>query len=348
MALIICKGCGGRVSTRATVCPKCGCPVSESMAGQRDESLRDSATANESSLNTATPHVSKAKPSARPSVASPFPDDIKPKRSPWAVIAIVIVLLVVAGGGYFAYDKHQKALAEETAIAEQHRQDSIAEAKALAEQAEAARQDSLKKVNMTTPDMDMCELHGDVKSLSPATFSFPDYKIKKYDFDSDGSWTHNSIRGETIQRDEDGHITNWKYTEGAGFQRGLTFKWLGNNVASLTEWGWEWNYVDVYTYDSNGYCIKVVKTGGCEVGEDNSTTVYSGYIVDEVGNWVERKYKETYTHVCIMHSEYDPYCEDGECERGTKSGVEKRTITYYTQRESKRQTIEEYLASKNQ
>ncbi len=343
MALIICKGCGGRVSTRATVCPKCGCPVGESLGGQPEETLRDSATGNESTSNTTS--VSKAKPSARPSVAPMLPDDNKPKRSPWAVVAIVLVIIAAAGVGYFAYDKHQKALAEEAAIAEQHRQDSIAEVKALAELAEAARQDSLKKVNFSTPDLSLFDLHGDVKTVNCSPFANLGVRCEevmlcneaKHSFTEDGTLSNakQSLLGERIKRDSEGRIIESESgdPDGAAYQYNAeSFKWRDGKVYEThTRYG-TYNHI----YDSNGLVKEETFSEGGFGGFSEGKTVYSNYVVDEVGNWVERKYV---TKGTINTFEEKPF---------SYSAVQRRTLTYYTQRESKRYTIDEYLATKKQ
>ena len=127
MALIKCKNCGHMISDKANKCPKCGTPTYLEVAA----SPNDVVPLNEDEQHQPVYYEGEENDSHR-----------------WRYVVIAILLVAIAGGGYWAYDynKHNKEL-EKLRIKQYN--DSIAKAKAdsIAEVAriEQARIDSINK-----------------------------------------------------------------------------------------------------------------------------------------------------------------------------------------------------------
>ena len=281
MALINCPQCGHMISDKAKACPKCGYVLNNEQA-KPVENIDDEES--ESQFDDCTPQQGGG---------------LK-----W--ILIVLAILVIGGGvGYYFYADN-KAKKEIALAAEQARLDSIEAARL-----DSIRQDSIARRNFTSPDLEFHGLHGDVKK-----YVLDDYVT--YTFDENGKWTNEPQWSEydkehwpektkhpRVIRDNNGYIIRI-YNDCDADDEYEAFSWEGDKVIE------EGANVE----DEHGFTIYDEFEGWC--GKYPSTqTVYYDYIVDDMGNWIQRSY---------FLKSWDPDYPDFTTwlER-----TETRTITYY-------------------
>lgn len=281
MALINCPQCGHMISDKAKACPKCGYVLNNEQA-KPVENIDDEES--ESQFDDCTPQQGGG---------------LK-----W--ILIVLAILVIGGGvGYYFYADN-KAKKEIALAAEQARLDSIEAARL-----DSLRQDSIARRNFTSPDLEFHGLHGDVKK-----YVLDDYAT--YTFDENGKWTNEPQWSEydkehwpektkhpRVIRDNNGYIIRI-YNDCDADDEYEAFSWEGDKVIE------EGANVE----DEHGFTIYDEFEGWC--GKYPSTqTVYYDYIVDDMGNWIQRSY---------FLKSWDPDYPDFTTwlER-----TETRTITYY-------------------
>ena len=228
MALIKCPRCGNAVSDRAIECPKCGCPL--------QPSLHDKET-----------------------VAS----ETKRKQNALWITVSVIILALLGSGGYWWYTDKQTKSAQTEAEAKAEAA-ALAEKQRLAEDAEVARQDSIRQDsiwrNFTTPDLKEFELRGHVKSVIEHRLGCPwgeGYDTELVKFTKDGVWKERPTEEEFYESD-------------------------GGDV-------------QYPTYDSKGNLIKMTYPESMGEGGIHWEAVvrYSNYKFDEYGNWISRDANQT-------------------------------------------------------
>lgn len=283
MALINCPQCGHMISDKAKACPKCGYVLNNEQA-KPVENIDDEES--ESQFDDCTPQQGGG---------------LK-----W--ILIVLAILVIGGGvGYYFYADN-KAKKEIALAAEQARLDSIEAARL-----DSIRQDSIARRNFTSPDLAFRGLHGDVKCI------LDNDGDTTYTFDENGKWTNEPQWDEydkeyfpeqtnhpRVIRDNNGYIIRI-YNDCDADEEYVTISWKDGKVIS------EDANVE---YDEHGFTIYYEFEGWC--GKyPSEQTVYYDYIVDDIGNWVQRSY---------FFISWDPdYPDVISCSEGTET----RTITYY-------------------
>lgn len=285
MALINCPQCGHMISDKAKACPKCGYVLNNEQA-KPVENIDDEES--ESQFDDCTPQQGGG---------------LK-----W--ILIVLAILVIGGGvGYYFYADN-KAKKEIALAAEQARLDSIEAARL-----DSIRQDSIARRNFTSPDLEFHGLHGDVKKCV-----VDNNEYTTYTFDENGKWTNepqwdeydkkycpDRTKHPRVIRNKDGYITRI-YCECDADDEYEAFSWEGGKVIGEDE--------DNVEYDEHGFSIYGEFEGWC--GKYPSTqTVYYDYIVDDMGNWIQRSFFIKY---------WDPDYPDFTW---FDERTETRTITYY-------------------
>lgn len=283
MALINCPQCGHMISDKAKACPKCGYVLNNEQA-KPVENIDDEES--ESQFDDCTPQQGGG---------------LK-----W--ILIVLAILVIGGGvGYYFYADN-KAKKEIALAAEQARLDSIEAARL-----DSIRQDSIARRNFTSPDLEFHGLHGDVKKCV-----VDNNEYATYTFDENGKWTNepqwdeydkkycpDRTKHPRVIRNKDGYITRI-YCECDADDEYVAFSWEGGKVIG------EGANVE----DEHGFSIYDEFEGWD--GKDPSTqTVYYDYIVDDMGNWIQRSY---------FLKSWDPDYPDFTW---FDERTETRTITYY-------------------
>lgn len=231
--------------------------------------------------------------------------------------------------------------------------DSIARVEAAKEAAAQARldtirQDSIKRRNFKTPDLAFNELHGDVK----------DYKFEDivFSYNEDGmiepSWNardtrlmksnkQTSLPKEKITRDNEGRIIKvWEFVSYDG-DYGEFFNadyiWEGDRAFG------KYDSKNHHEYDDNGLLIGYAEDKYYDI--QPKRIVYTDYVLDGLGNWIERK-----ANIFI----YEPEDMNTFDYPVTKESVkEKRTITYHKSDGSQRTKLEnssrqQYLLKKEQ
>ena len=187
----------------------------------------------------------------------------------------------------------------------------------------------------TTPDLQLFDIHGHVKSIH-ANFDYLFVKPEKTaTFDEEGNWTNpeRTMNGIKISytRDSDGRLV--KVNSPKADQMGQyywmafsdTFVWGDNRVEKILYDGSI--MCTAYTYNDDGELIKEVSDTAAEGTNYVDVTTYSNYKYDEQGNWTSRHFK-------TVSKEYDDTCEEAGgthelLNSSTTSGTQTRRITYY-------------------
>ena len=298
MALIKCKVCGGKVSENATACPHCGEPM---------------------------------KPSGHPG-SEPEDDGYQPEppKRNRGCIWTVVFLLIVAGmvlGGIIYRDRQarEEALAQARAERLQHEQDSLAHVAR-----ELAVRDSIWR-NMSTPDLRLFDLHGNVKQVvysmddEHGLIGIPMYhgrngnRLTTFNFDHEGTWTN--VPGKPMRNG--GQLVS--YTNGGNplgdDDSGALYKlrWKEGRPASGTAEYWEGGENYVFNYNADGYLTGYAYESGGEGQMTKGTVAYSIQDSDSIGNWTVLKCRDSFT------TSYD----GDEDESGTSTWLISRRITYH-------------------
>lgn len=192
-------------------------------------------------------------------------------------------------------------------------------------------QDSIARRNLTTSDLSFNELHGDVKN-----YKFKDNVIVYRDFifsyNEDGSiipsWTaednrlkksnnQTSLPKEKITRDNEGRIIKiWEFASYDGDYGDFFNKdyvWEGNRAIGKYE------SKNTREYDDKGLLISYVEDKNYDIQPNR--IVFTDYVLDGLGNWVERK-ANIFTYEPDEMSTFGyPICKE--------SMSQKRIITYY-------------------
>ena len=246
-------------------------------------------------------------------------------------ITVAVVLFALLGGGcywWFADSKAKKANAAQEAAT------ALAERQRLAEEAEAARQDSILK-NFTTPDLMLFDLHGHVKSVTVSDNQSdkfnPVYSLARYgedtsftphgNYDSSG-WSlkrYGSTEISKVSRKMDLGNGNYQVDPYDGF----TYIWKDGRIVKV-----DWNESDSggsynLDYDNDGRVIKATASSGAENCSSDYTVTFDYIKIDDMGNWTSRTVNVVET----------TKCEDCLPETKRYKITETRKITYYDKSE---------------
>lgn len=300
MALIKCPGCGQLVSDKAKSCPRCGFLI-----------------ADEPEFNH-----------------SQDDDYDTPERGSvmkWVLISAAAVAVIAALCVYIYIDAKSDTQPH-------HNEDEISEttdetSQVDAAELEATRQDSIKWVNFTTPDLALFELHGHVKSVSGyqplASDVFGEYNYENplFSFDYDGN-TKKRQRDDYFlgfKADSKGRITSGVFAESGGYPT-LELKWNDNDkLTSCSSSYGSNNGIAKYTYDKNGDLIKAHFEEHANQGYEHIEDVtYKILERDKFGNWTKRQMS---TKITKGHDDIET-CQHVE-EHNSQTKIETRTITYH-------------------
>lgn len=194
---------------------------------------------------------------------------------------------------------------------EKTKNDSIAAAELEAARLDSIRQDSINRRNFTTPDLAFHDLHGDVKMCEIDLNHC-------YTYDESGNWTNTptwsdyakknypeKVKKDMVVRDDKGQIIRIYCDSDCDYEYD-SFEWVDGKLAvgegvKFNDLGFP-IYSEIEGFD----------------GKDRSYQfVYYDYIIDDKGNWIERKRK---------YKSFDPnYPNDLFFDTVTET----RKITYY-------------------
>ncbi len=118
MALIKCTGCGQMISDRASICPRCGCPVNNEQQVPQNSNMVPPPTY--------------------------YYNDNRRNNNIWPYVVIAVLLVALVGGGFYFYDKNKQ---QELALQKKLIIDSIA--KDSIAKAEKAQQESIEQSRVT-------------------------------------------------------------------------------------------------------------------------------------------------------------------------------------------------------
>ena len=124
MALIICPECGKEISSKASSCPNCGCPISIGESINESENIGAPINNDLETKNT----IAEMQTNQTKAVNNPS----KPKKGKMGlIIGIVFGLLVAVSGGFLYYQNEKKkaeeAAAEAARLEEEQKQKEINE-----------------------------------------------------------------------------------------------------------------------------------------------------------------------------------------------------------------------------
>lgn len=177
---------------------------------------------------------------------------------------------------------------------EESENDSIAIAKLDSLRQDSLRQDSIRRRDFLTPDLVFHDLHGDVKRCiqSSGVHSANDDHVYNYNdtltYDEKGNWINEPIwpnwvkkyypeiaKKNRVVRNHEGQITRI-YCDPECDDEYESFEWDGEKLAKK---GCKYNDYGLVTYS--------------ESDDDHETSfqwIFYDYVIDDMGNWVERKY----------------------------------------------------------
>ena len=291
-----CPRCGKMISDKATKCPQCGLDVNNisSTGNSQDPQNINRPPVNEWSSQQGQP----------PFIEPPR----KSKKGLW--IGLIILLAVGIGAAIWipVYRHNEKLKAEQLAIIEQHRRDSIAAVEAELARLEQQRLDSIRN-NFVSPDLSFFELHGPVKSVEGhinEIGSHPNEEKKKIEFDKNGqliiesSGSFNSQYcgkiGWKMSRDNEGQIISFTYNSYDGlncFPNSIKFQWANNKIVKKDIYAFYSNSHIKCEYNSDGFLEKEIwdlrEEEKFDDDPDFVTKKITDYKFDEIGNWVSRK-----------------------------------------------------------
>lgn len=207
---------------------------------------------------------------------------------------------------------------------EESENDSIAIAKL-----DSLRQDSIMRRNFLTPDLAFHNLHGDVKRCIHSSSQQYDNSDKVYNsndtltYDKKGNWTNeptwpNWVKKEypeiakknRVVRNPDGQITRI-YCEPESDYEYDSFEWDGEKLAKK---GCKYNDYGLVIYaESEGFDDK----------DPSAQWLFYDYVIDDMGNWVERKY---------FIKTFNPHYPNNI---SMSKGIDTREIEYYNSNGSK-------------
>jgi len=233
---------------------------------------------------------------------------VSPKKANpwlWAIPVAIIVLLI--GGGIYAYfymqHKHEKEQAELREEQEAEEEARLEREKAIADS--IAYNDSLR-LNFTSPDLAMFNLKGHVKSVMTKRDNYDGgqsimlmlFNDKNISFDYDGNCTSlaselGSATTPSISRSGD-YITDIDFNYSYDSEDDYSFTWSGNRITNAKNIFNNGSYSDSYTaYDGNDPAsISQTYTWTSDYDSYSSnkhtitfTITYSDR--DEYGNWTK-------------------------------------------------------------
>lgn len=168
---------------------------------------------------------------------------------------------------------------------EKAKNDSIAAAEIEAARLDSIRQDSINRRNFTTPDLAFNDLHGEVKrcEIDPNHF---------YSYDENGNWTNEPEWADWVKEN---YPEKAKKDRVVRDDKGRIVK-IFNNPESDYEYdsyNWEDGKLAVGKgdkFNELGFCI-FSEFEGFDGKDPARLTVYYDYIIDGMGNWIERKFR---------------------------------------------------------
>ncbi|MCH5245250.1 MAG: zinc ribbon domain-containing protein [Muribaculaceae bacterium] len=206
----------------------------------------------------------------------------------WTVGIIVFLLVVVmAGLGWYLYRLHQQEVDE--SIAHKIRLDSIEAAHREMVRLDSLRRDSIERANFCSPDLAIFGLRGHVNSViysGEHICCHTRFFAGKMAFDANGNLLINSdldFGGKcVVSRDADGRVSSLKSADNG---MNLRLKWDGAKLVEA-EWEDEWSKGrEVYTYNGDNQTkITIVTIDGD--GRDMTQIVLRYAEYDRIGNWI--------------------------------------------------------------
>ena len=200
--------------------------------------------------------------------------------------------------------------------------DSIATAEDEAAGLDSIRQDSINRINFTSPDLAFNELHGMVKECNGEIQHYYGYKEQyTYKYDESGNWKNVSRR---ITRDNQGRIASRIENSDMEGDYDTEYIWDDGIIVKITNPFAE----ETLEYDKDGLLKRKVITHRESEGYDGGeveAVLYSNYKLDDKGNWLERMVKTNDE----MYKEY-------------------RVISYYGENSQASRTVSEANSTQSQ
>ena len=196
--------------------------------------------------------------------------------------------------------------------------DSTTSVDSEAARLDSLRQDSIARRNFTTPDLAFNELHGHVAKCEWGSESFT--------YDENGRWTNepqwnkfdrqycpDRTKHPKVIRNKEGYITRIYWECDADYEY-EDISWNNGKVKT--------RFISTYYYDND---LLITQENEEEYDTQVSYT-YCNYVIDGMGNWVERD---------IIEKIVDPYQNSVKYDKRTET----RTISYYKSNGEGRTTI---------
>lgn len=331
MAQIICPNCGNLIPDKAAVCPVCGqnSPLNPTI---------DSVPPPVMSTNTPADH-------------QPLPHPKKKHFSPYnignndekhnnrgnrgnrgksnRVVWIWIIILLLAGGGigtYLYLDNKNKSKQNEHDRQEQLRRETIAgenardekaraeaRARAEAEARKQMRRDSLDWYSFTSPDLNLLDVHGHVKSLD---YSFSDDKSGPYfifKFQQNFKFNEQGILSNiTATRNNLDQITDIKQNLNDEYYSdflNMSIEWSGDFPYIIRGYTTYYNETSTLNY-INGRLKSINSDYGTQYDTSIKQTIeINPETIDRHGNWTTARVVvngivETYEWSDVMQEEF--------------------------------------------
>lgn len=225
----------------------------------------------------------------------------------------LISFLAIISAGYFASGcSSSKGKAQN---------DSTTSVDSEAARLDSLRQDSIARRNFTTPDLAFNDLHGDVEKCV-----CDNNEYTTYTYDENGKWTNEPQWDESdkkycpdrtkhpkVIRNKEGYITRIYWECDADYEY-EDISWKDGKVKT--------RFISTYYYDND---LLITQENEEEYDTQVSYT-YCNYVIDGMGNWVERD---------IIEKIVDPYQNSVKYDKRTET----RTISYYKSNGEGRTTI---------
>lgn len=275
-------------------------------------------------------------------------DEVSRKRNPWLWIIPGVIILLLVGGGIYAYfyikekeDRERKERLEEKEEEDARRQavaDSIAEAERL-----QALDDSLR-LNFTTPDLDFLDLKGHVSSVhtrignSDGNIDIMSMLLNEttIQYDYDGTFSdlpanldRYSTGRPSISRNPDGMVSKIMFRLDYGDDT-YTLDWSGKRLTAITDAtdeGSVWRQTCSSGSSSAPHTASYTYRSSDGTYTTDLSFTFTYYDLDEYGNW--RKADVSATGSSRYETqEWDDYYQ----EWNTRTQTEPQNYTYTIER----------------
>lgn len=199
--------------------------------------------------------------------------------------------------------------------------DSTTSVDSEAARLDSLRQDSIARRSFTTPDLAFNDLHGDVEKCV-----CDNNEYTTYTYDENGKWTNEPQWDESdkkycpdrtkhprVIRNKEGYITRIYWECDADYEYD-DISWKDGKVKT--------RLISTYYYDND----LLITLENEEEYDTQVSYTYCNYVIDGMGNWVERD---------VIEKIVDPYQNSVKYDKRTET----RTISYYKSNGEGRTTI---------